>query len=283
MSSKCRELTLNLDTNNHARALWWPSATESNTLLVVHHGLGEHIGRYSALANILADQSLHVSGYDAKGHGTDSAPKGDAGTIPAMATTLAGAIPQLLEATGTERVVLMGHSMGAAVVGQYLTTHQPHESIAAVIFSAPAVAVNRTLEIKVKLIAARLLSKLAPHSTLTNGIPHQSISSAEAEVQRYLNDPLVHDRISFELGLSIIEDAEKIPSNAGVIQLPALVYQGADDMLVLRSGAEALHAGLGSAKKQLLILEGGRHESHHEREEVVATLKEALVVFLSAL
>ena len=124
------------------------------------------------------------------------------------------------------------------------------------------------------------MARLNPSGTLANEIASSQISSVQAEVDRYEADPLIHDRISFALGLSIIQDAEQIPNNAGVIKMPVLMFQGSEDIIVERSGTESLYENLGSAEKSLHFIEGSRHECHHETAECVAEVTALLVGFI---
>lgn len=47
----------------------WEPAGEAIAVLVISHGIGEHIGRYERLANFLNDRGIIVAGIDDIGHG----------------------------------------------------------------------------------------------------------------------------------------------------------------------------------------------------------------------
>jgi alpha-beta hydrolase superfamily lysophospholipase len=259
----------------------WGADKGATTLVLIHHGLGEHAGRYDSVAAMLAETNVVVASYDMAGHGTSPRASGDAGTLGDLSSTLHQMIPLIMEATKTTSVVLMGHSLGAAVVGHYLTTMTPHAAISKAVLSAPPVSVHRTLTIQVKIAAAHLMARLNPSGTLANEISSSQISSVQAEADRYASDPLIHDRISFALGLSIIQDAEQIPNNAGTIKMPVLMFQGSEDIIVERSGTEELYENLGSTEKSLHFIEGSRHECHHETAACVAEVAALLVGFLA--
>lgn len=53
-----------------------PAQRPQGTLLIVH-GLGEHIGRYTHVARRLNAWGWHVVGYDQRGHGASGGPRGD--------------------------------------------------------------------------------------------------------------------------------------------------------------------------------------------------------------
>lgn len=245
----------------------WRSPAGARTSLVVHHGLGEHGGRYDRFAHGLGDLPVDVVTYDLRGHGESTGRRGDVAGLEGLAADLEAVLPVLLAETGADRVVLMGHSLGAASVGWYLTTRSPHPAIAAVLLSAAPVYVPRTLQIRAKAAVARVLRRVAPRFTMGSGLDPAGISSDPAEVQRYTADPQIHDRISVRLGLSILNDAPRIVEDAGRIRLPALVWHGSDDPIADVRGGRALAAALGSEDRQYHELDGYRHEAHHETPE----------------
>jgi alpha-beta hydrolase superfamily lysophospholipase len=168
----------------------------------------------------------------------------------------------------------MGHSMGAAGVGWYLATRTPHPAIAAAMFSAAPLSIPKTPAMKAKELLGRVLARIAPTLTLGNELDPSGISSVPAEVERYRKDPWVHDRISVRLGLALLRQAPKLAERARAITMPALLWHGAADPLVDARGSRLLHDGLGSADKQLHLVEGARHEVHHDAPERVARLFE---------
>lgn len=259
------------------RLVGWPAAAGASALLVMHHGLGEHAGRYDDFANELVDLPLAIWGYDARGHGGSDGRRGHA-SLGAFADDLHALIPALAERASCDRVILFGHSMGAAVVAHYLATRSPHAQIEGVILSSPPVHIHETPAIRFKIALGRLLSRVVPRLTLANEIDPNNISSDPAQVRRYLEDPLVHDRISMKLGASLVDDSRALPERVGSVRLPVLLYQGRDDGVVQVSGTEALAAALPDV--ELHLFDGMRHECHHEHPDLRPKLFEVLRAWL---
>lgn len=67
--------------------------------------------------------------------------------------------------------------------------------------SAPALEPGTPIP-RIKLIAGRLAGKLCPRLTIDNGLDLGNISRIEAEVQRFMDDPLCHEKISLQTGCS---------------------------------------------------------------------------------
>lgn len=256
----------------------WP-ASEAQTLVLVHHGLGEHAGRYDTLAaSFDPSDPFAMWSFDARGHGRSCGTRGDADGLGQLAEDLETLIPVLLERSGATHVVLMGHSMGAAVTLWYLTTRDLHPAIRAVMLSAPPVAVERTPSVRVKLQLARVARRVAPTLVLASGLDCAGISSVAAEVDRYRADGQVHDRISARLGWSLLNDAPLLVDRARAITLPVLLWHGADDPIARVEGSRALAAQLPDVRYHEFA--GARHEVHHERPEVRAEVVARIRAFV---
>ncbi len=258
------------------RMLGWGGGS-SDTAMFIHHGLGEHIGRYQTFADNLPE--LNIWGYDARGHGETDGARGHNDGLEGMAADLEFMIPVLLEQSRAKKIVLFGHSMGAATVGHYMTTRSPHQAIVAVGMSAPPLALELNTAARIKIRLGRYLSKLAPATTLGSELDHDGVSSVAAEVQRYLRDPLVHDRISLALATSIVDNAPKIVDNADKLTLPLLLVHGTEDPIAVIRGTRALAAAIPSATFKEFV--GSRHEIHHDQPEHVQALFETIQGFVA--
>ena len=101
----------------------WPlegGAAVRGTVLLVH-GLGEHMGRYDALAQVLNGWGFAVRGYDQHGHGRSG---GKPGTLPTD-TRLLDDLAEMVDHTRAamprgQPLVLLGHSMGGLVAGRFV-------------------------------------------------------------------------------------------------------------------------------------------------------------------
>ena len=96
----------------------WPvpdGVARRGSLLLVH-GLGEHSGRYSHVAERLAAMGLHVRGYDHRGHGESDGARGSVPHPEALLDDLRAVFDDLpARAEGDAAPpFLLGHSMGGA-------------------------------------------------------------------------------------------------------------------------------------------------------------------------
>jgi len=271
MSRLPEALRATLPTGHSTRVLHWPGNEAAQTALVIHHGLGEHAGRYQRFAERLSP-ALPIVAFDARGHGEADGARGVVRGMDQLADDLHAVFPDLLRIAGTPRALLYGHSMGAGAVGHYLTTREVHDTIEGVWLSSVPTVVDMGLVKYVQRAAARLLEGVSPDVTLPSGLQTSGISSVAAEVERYQDDPLVHDRASIALGRSLFDDVPRILDRAHLLTRPLLLWHGAEDPIANAEGTRRLFASAGASDKGMNIFDEARHEVHHETESIVGEL-----------
>ncbi len=255
----------------NARVLYWPGADDAETVLLIHHGLGEHAGRYQRYADRLPEE-LPIVAYDVRGHGETDGARGVVRGLQQLAEDLHAVLPTLRRRSGASRVVLFGHSMGAAAVGHYLTTHEVHDFVDGVWLSAVPTVVDLGLVRRLQRGAARLLDGVTPDLTMPTNLQAEGISSVPAEVERYRADPLIHDRASVALGRSLFDDPPRLLERGHLLTRPTLMWHGADDPISNPLGTSQLFERVAAADKAMNIFEAARHEVHHETDAIVSDL-----------
>jgi alpha-beta hydrolase superfamily lysophospholipase len=108
---------------------------------------------------------------------------------------------------------------------------------------------------------------LYPAFTAPSGLDVKGLSRDPEVVRAYVEDPLVHDRISAMLGHSMIERGEMLLSRAKEFQLPVLLMHGENDTLTDPAATQQFYEDLGSRDKTLQIWPGLLHEIHNEPEQ----------------
>jgi len=243
----------------------WPQAIVSgDTALVLVHGHGEHMARYSSFVRRL-NVPIPVIGYDHRGHGLSDGARGDALGIDQLADDLNDMLPFLFQETNASRCIVFGHSMGGLIVSRFLTNaNSDTSSIRAAAISAPAFHVHKTPIIRLKIAVGRLAARLWPTLTFATGLDSTAISRDPAVIEDYRKDALVHDKISARFGRSLIDDGEATATKGDLIRMPILMYHGTADRIAAIDGTEKFAAGVPSSLGQFRKLPGFYHEPHHE-------------------
>lgn len=260
---------------------WVQGSDRADTALVLVHGHGEHMARYSSFVRRL-NVPVPVIGYDHRGHGLSDGARGDAVGIDQLADDLNDLIPFLLQETNASRCILFGHSMGGLIVSRFLTNSSSTiQAVRAAAISAPAFHVHKTPLIRAKIMVGRLAARLWPTLTFATGLDSTAISRDPTVIEDYRKDPLVHDKISARFGRSLIDDGEATATRGHLIRLPILIYHGTADRIAAIDGTEKFASGISSSIADFRPLPGYYHEPHHEpspySDEVFHFLREWIV------
>ena len=243
----------------------WPllEGTSRGTVLLVH-GLGEHVGRYDAVARRLNAWGFAVRGYDQYGHGESGGPRG--GLTGEM--RLLDDLADMVDATRArmaahQPLVLLGHSMGGLVAARLVSMHL--RPVDALVLSSPAL--DPGLNAVQKLLLATL-PRILPNLRVGNGLDAQYLSHDPAVVAAYLADPLCHDRISARLARFIADGGPATVARAAHWSVPTLLMWAGADKLVNPAGSRAFAAAAPRGVVQSHGFEPLFHELFNESPEL---------------
>lgn len=260
---------------------WLPSA-DPRALVVLAHGYAEHSGRYGHVAEALVAAGYAVAALDHRGHGRSGGPRARVTGIADLAADLALFRDEL--AAGGHGVgeaglpqVLLGHSMGGAVVLEHLLG--PHDPVVAVVLSGPFVRGTAPTPTPLRILAP-YLARIAP------GVPAATLDSGDVSrdpkvVAAYDADPLNYrGPIQAATGAALLAIEARVLGAASRITEPVLIVHGTEDRLVAVGGSRDLAGAVGSQVVDLRTYEGLYHEVFNEPEQdtviadVVAWLRE---------
>ena len=238
---------------------------KKNYNLIIHHGYGEHSGRYQNVFDILRGEGINIYAMDARGHGKSEGLRGHAQSIGQMATDLHSFILFIKREYKVNQPILLAHSMGGLVALKFcLQDLNNQKLIKALVANGSALKVHLNALLRIKLMIGRLLKSLAPKLRLPAGLNLKSISHDQNVIEAYKTDPLVHDRMSTSLGLSIVDSGTWVLANAASITLPLFLTHGQADGLIPESGTRELFEIVSSKKKTLKIYPDSFHEIYNE-------------------
>ncbi len=198
-------------------------------VIALVHGQGEHIGRYTHVAEWYNRHDIAVLGYDQQGYGRSEGGRGHAKNLEVLLDD----VGQLLDETrsrypGTP-LFLYGHSMGGNLSLNYTLRRDP--ILTGLIVTSPWIRLAFEAP-ALKVLAGRLLRRFMPTLTLPTGLTARFISHDDAVVQAYKNDPLVHDKLSAAAGIALMEGAGWLNQFSGVFSVPVLMLHGTGDKII---------------------------------------------------
>lgn len=250
---------------------WLPDG-QTKAIILVAHGLGEHINRYTNLVNFALPRGLAVYGLDHQGHGKSEGRRCYIDRFQVYIDDLKTFYDMVRKDNPGLKIVLLGHSMGGLIATVYAVQHQ--KDIEALIVSAPSLKPGQGIT-PFTITLARILSAIVPKLGVSK-LDSSYLSHDKAVVEAYDNDPLVYrGKITARLGSELFSTMAKLESQMHTLTLPLLIMQGTDDKLVEVEGSRMLYEKATSADKTLKMYEGFYHEIFNEpdRARVFADLE----------
>jgi alpha-beta hydrolase superfamily lysophospholipase len=239
--------------------------------MVLVHGYAEHSGRYDEMAMHFAERGFAVHAYDQAGHGRTRGPRGHVDRYDRLLDDLARFVEIVRREHPGLPLVVVGHSMGGLVTTATAVHRRP--AVDRLVLSGPALQVGSggaaDWGLRIRGLIARLLAPLGPRAGFTLGLDPAGLSRDPEVVRRYLEDPLVKDRMSARFASGMLATVQAIGRQAERVEVPTLLLHGAEDPLCPAEGSEAFHAGLApevAAASALKIYPGLRHEIFQEPE-----------------
>jgi alpha-beta hydrolase superfamily lysophospholipase len=264
--------------------LKWSGHHAVRGVIQIAHGLGEHMGRYAELAEILVNDGFVVYGNDHRGHGLTAKPSKSFGEFGP------GGFDQLVEDMISLRVIakneypakpyiLLGHSIGSFAAQQFALDHS--HSIDGLVLSGSGVLdglIRANQGVRAGEEWMRLMN--APFEPART--PFDWLSRDDREVEAFIKDPLCFPSLKAESMESFLDAFPRLadPKEIRKIRedLPIYVLSGSDDPVGQRlAGVRLLidryrSAGITSIATD--FYQGGRHEMLHEldRRDVFTNL-----------
>jgi acylglycerol lipase len=248
---------------------WEPAQNPQGCVLIVH-GIGEHSGRYAHVAEALDQAGYAVLAFDLRGHGKSQGKRGHVPKFEALLDDLSLLIAESDRRYPGLPTFLYGHSLGGTIVMSYALQRQPN--LAGVVATGPSLRLAFDPPPS-KVALGRLMDKILPAFTMPSGLETQALSRDPEVIQKYENDPLVHDMVSGRLFFGFMDAGSRLLAKAAEFPLPLLLMHGSADRLTSPKASQEFAQKMGE-KCTLKIWDGFYHEIHNEpeKEEVLSEI-----------
>lgn len=246
---------------------WKPESIKA--IIVIIHGMGEHSGRYAHVAQKLTENQFGVIAFDHFGHGKTKGKRGHNPGYEHVLESISMLIDKANDFFESKPIFLYGHSMGGNATINF-TLRKKHQ-LSGLIATSPFLKLAFQPP-KWKLSLGKIMQKIAPSITLGNEIETQNISRDKIEVQKYINDPLVHDKISPNYSLTFIDSGQWAIENASLLKTPTLLLHGTSDKIIDYKGTKEFADNTNHAT--IKLYDGGYHELHNDlcKEEMLNSI-----------
>jgi alpha-beta hydrolase superfamily lysophospholipase len=244
----------------------WEPDEKPEAAIGLVHGLGEHTGRYEHVAKVLTDAGYAMVGFDLRGHGRTGGARGHFPSLDAVLQDIHRLFQTISEKYPNLPQFLYGHSLGGLLSLSYAI--QYGSKLGGAIITGAGLR-SPLVEQKGKVAMAKILGSLAPTVTIPSGLEVAGISRDPDVVQKYINDPLVHDKASMGLGKAGLIAIDMCFARAREFAPPLLIMHGKADRITYPIGSEEF-AKMVSEKNNdvtLKLWDGLYHEIHNEPEK----------------
>jgi alpha-beta hydrolase superfamily lysophospholipase len=241
----------------------WLPDEHPRAVLVLSHGLGEHSGRYAALAGELVSHGYGVYALDHRGHGRSPGPRANIQRFAHLVSDLCVFVGRCGRQHVDTPVYLLGHSMGGAVAFESVLRLQ--DSLRGLVLSAPALAPGDAVS-PLRELTVRALAAVVPNAGVL-ALPPSAVSRDPAVVEAYERDPLVlHKSAPARTVVELLDAMRGFPALAPRLRLPTLILHGTGDRLVPLASNRPVYQAIGSRERSLKVYEGLYHEVFNEPE-----------------
>ncbi len=238
---------------------WAPDGTPTATIALVH-GHGEHTARYDHVAAALTKNGYALLGFDLRGHGKSGGPRGHTPSYEALLDDITAFFMQVDQHYPGLPRFLYGHSLGGNLVLNYALRRHP--DLRGVIATGPWLELAfQPPASQVRL--GRMMNGIFPGFTQKSNLDTRGLSHDQAVVTAYEQDPLVHEKITARLFVTIYESGLWALEHAAEFPLPLLLMHGSADPITSANASRQFAEKAGD-KVTLKIWEGLYHEIHNE-------------------
>ena len=251
-------------------------------VVVLVHGMGEHVRRYDHVADALTSAGFVVYGHDHRGHGASLAATDEAGHLgpngwSALVDDLKLAIDRAKSDHPGLPVAMIAHSMGSFATQQFLLDHGTDIDAVALTGTAALDLLEPALDLSSDLDLSAFNAPFQPART-----DFDWLSRDESIVDAYLADPLCGFGIDAASAKDMFAGARRLADPSEVAHmphyLPLYIAVGSKDPvnadLALLWALVDRYRDAGLSDVTVRVYDDGRHEILNEinRGEVIDDL-----------
>ena len=248
--------------------------------LVIAHGLGEHSGRYNHLMSRLVPEGISIWALDFCGHGQSEGKRGHVHSFRQYLSDLDKFVDIASKDTPpSSEIFLLGHSLGGLIAIHYALEFA--DKLHGLVVSSPVLA----FKVKVpafKLLMGNVMSAVWPGLSMANELDPTKISHDQSIVEAYIQDPLVHNRVTARWFTEFVSAMERSSRSASKLNVPILMQIAGNDCLVDAEASQTFFNYLSLKDKTIHVYNDLYHEVYNEPEKDRVKVLDDLVEWIEA-
>lgn len=246
------------------------SAGRVRAVVVICHGLADHSGRFTHVAQFFAQRGYAVYAYDHRGQGKSGGARGHVDRWTQYYDDLWLVIRTAKGRHSGLKLFIIGHSMGGLIALGY-AARRP-KTVSGVIVSSPCLDLRMKLP-PVKKAFGVMASWIAPRLAIDTGIPAEHLSHDPAVVAAYRSDKIRYPKITTKFFVEFDSAMRIVREAAGSFAVPCLFMPGGADQVCSAQATVDFYDNDPHPDKKLVRWEGLYHEifNEPEKEKVLET------------
>lgn len=242
------------------------AAGPPKAVLLFHHGIGEHIGRYKSIFERLAEEGIAVYSGDIVGHGKSD---GDRALVEsytdavdeflALAKFAGDDVARRYPGAAPPPFFVGGHSLGGLIAS--LAAHRDQSRWAGLMLCSPALDVEMGPVLKIQAALGGVLAAVVPKARIVPAVDPKDMNPDPACVQAYINDPLnTVGNLAARTANEGLKGMRWLRPRWPELKLPLYMHHGEADKCTSPKASQAFYAAVGSSDKTMKLVPGGYHE-----------------------
>ena len=233
--------------------------------IVLVHGLGDYVKRYTSSVEVLTQAGIAVIGIDLPGHGESEGKRGNVGCLADVHTVIEearGVLREIVEPVGG-KIGALAHSTGGLLLFEYLTRF-PGNFAFAWVNACLVDPLHRHGGRAASL--ARLTKLVAPSLTVSTKVVPSMGRAGEPDEHPPPEEGRGHDRVSVRFGLELTKAQRRISefhTNLSRDFCLLMTHGGGDEVCPIKFARE-FYLKLGISKKEFREFPEHLHHLLHD-------------------
>lgn len=243
----------------------WEPEDKPKALINLVHGFGEYCDRYNHWAMKFTEKGFIVHAIDYRGHGKSDGRRGYVGSFDHYLNDVDILIKESKKLYPELPQFIYGHSLGGNIVTNYILKRK--NNFVGAVISSPwyQLAFDPSA---LSLLLARVIKRVFPKYTQNAKLDVKGLSHDQDLVNKYLTDPLVHEKISVRMFFEIYNAGQWVLNSPDKLNNSVLLQHGTGDSITSYKASKEFFEKAKSLGKDIEYKEweGLYHELHNEVE-----------------